>query len=56
MLSLKEAEIEAEDIPVHMHHKRTATKQLQVKGEISTVMVHDGHINKTIILPLPTEE
>ena len=24
MLALKEAEIKAEDIPVHMHHKQTA--------------------------------
>ena len=56
MISLKEAEIKAEGIPVHMHHAKTATKQLKDKGEIPIVTVHVGQINKTTTLPLPTEE
>ena len=46
MLSLKEAEIKSEAIPVHMHHKQTATKQLKDKGETHTVMVHAVQIKK----------
>ena len=56
MLELKEAEIKAEAIPVHMYHKQTVPKHLKDKGETPTVMVNEGHINKTTILPLPTEE
>ena len=56
MLALKEAEIIAEDITVHMQHKQTETKQMQDKGKIPTVIVHGVHINKTTTLPLPTGE
>ena len=56
MLSLKEAEIKVEDIPVHMHHKQTAAKQPKDKGEIPTGTVHALQINKTITLHLTTEE
>ena len=40
ILALKEAEIKAEAIPVHMHHGQTATNQLKYKSEITTVMMH----------------
>ena len=56
MLALKEAEIKSESIPVHMHHKQTATKNLKDKGKIPAVTVYAGHINETTTLPLPTEE
>ena len=56
MLALKEAEIKVEDIPVHMHHKQTATKQMKYKGEIPTGALHAVKINKTTTLTLPTEE
>ena len=56
MLSLKKAEIKAEAILVHMHHKQTATKQQIYKDETTTVMVHAGQIKKTTTLPLPPEE
>ena len=56
MLGLKETEIKAEAIPVHMHHKHTVTKQLKNKGEITTGTVHAGQINKTTTLTLPTKE
>ena len=36
MLSLKEVEIKAEAIPVHMHHDHTAKKKLKDKGEMPT--------------------
>ena len=32
MLALKEAKINAEDIPVHMHKRQNATKKLKDKG------------------------
>ena len=56
MISLKNAEMKAEAIPVHMHHKQTATKQQKYKDETTTVMVHTGQINKTTTLLLLTEE
>ena len=46
VIALKEAEIKSEAIPVHMHHKQTATKQLKDKGETHTVMVHAVQIKK----------
>ena len=52
MLALKEAEINALAIPVHMHHKHIATKHLKDKSEIPIVMVHAGHINETTALSL----
>ena len=56
MLSLKEAEIKMEAIPVHMHHKQTEIRHLKYKDEIPAGTVHTVQINKTTILPLPTEE
>ena len=56
MIALKEAEINLEAIPVNMHHKQTATKQLKDNGEITTGTVHAGQVNKTKTLPLPTEK
>ena len=56
MLALKEAEIKAESIPVHMHQGQTTTKELKDKGEVSTVKVNVGHINETKTLCIPTEE
>ena len=55
-IELKEAEIKAEDILVHIHHKQTATKQLKYNGEISTGTMYAVHINETTTLPLPTEQ
>ena len=55
MLELKEVEIKAEAIPVHMHHRLTETQHLKYNKEESIVMVHAVHINKTTTLPLPTE-
>ena len=56
MIELKEVEIKADAIPVHMKHGQTETKNLKDKGEIPTGTVHVGKINKTTTLPLPTEE
>ena len=56
MIELKEAEIKAEAIPVHMNQGHTETQQLKDKNETPTLMVHAGQINKTTTLPLPTEE
>ena len=56
MIALKEAEIKADNIPVHMHQGYTETKQLKDNNEIPTVMVHARHINKTTTIPIPTEE
>ena len=55
MLTLKEAEVKAEDIPVQMHQGHTDLF-LKDRNEIPTVMVHVGKINKKTTLPLPTEE
>ena len=41
MLGLKEVEIKAEDIPVHMNQGQTATKLPKDKSE-TTVIVHAG--------------
>ena len=40
ILALKEAEIKAEAIPVHMHQVNTETQQLKDKYKSPTVMVH----------------
>ena len=56
MLALKEAEIKAESIPVHMYQGKTGTKQLKYKDETPIVMVQTGNINETTTLSLPTEE
>ena len=56
MLALREAEIKAETIPVHMHHGNTETQQLKDNNKTPTVMVNLVHINKTTTLTLPTEE
>ena len=50
ILALTEVKIKAEDIPVRTHQGKTATKQLKDNGDIPTVMVHAGHINKTTTL------
>ena len=55
MLALKEVEINAETIPVHIYQGKTATQQLKYKYEMPTVMVHAGRINETTTLFLPTE-
>ena len=47
MIPLKEAEIKAEAIPVHMKKGQTETKNLKYKGEIPTGTVYMGQINKT---------
>ena len=45
VLALKEAEIKAEDIPVHMHQGKTSTQKLKDKDETPTVMVNAVQIN-----------
>ena len=56
MIALKEAEMKAEDISVHMHNEKTETKQLKDKVKITTGTVHAGEINKTTRLTLSTEK
>ena len=56
VLVLKEVEIKAEAITMHMYQGQTATKQLKENDEIPTVMVNAGKINETTTLCLPTEE
>ena len=56
MLALKEAEILAEYIPVHMQQGHTESKQPKYMKETPTVMVHEGQINETTTLPLPNKE
>ena len=56
ILSLKEADIKLEAIPVNMHHGHTESKQPKDNNETPTVMVHARQINKTTTLPLSTEE
>ena len=56
VLALKEAEIKAEYIRVHMYQVHAETKHLKDNNETSIVMVHARNINKTTTLPLPTEE
>ena len=53
MIALKEAEIKAEAIPVHMHQGHTVTQKLKYNNEVPTVMVHSGQIKKITTLPLP---
>ena len=53
MLALKQTEIKAEDIPVHIHQGQTATQQLKEKDETPTVMVHVVYINEITTLCLP---
>ena len=45
MISLREAEVKAEDIPVYIHQGHTEKKQPKDKNKTPTVMVHAGHIN-----------
>ena len=40
MLALKESEIKAESISVHMHQEKTETQHLKDKNETPTLMVH----------------
>ena len=54
MLVLKEAEIKAEDIPVHMQQRQTATKHPKDNGEITKVTVRSGQLNDTTTLCIPT--
>ena len=56
ILSLKEEEIKAEAIPVHMHHRHTETQHMKDNNEATTLMLHAGQINKTTTLTLPNEE
>ena len=56
ILALKEAEINSEAIPVHMHQEETETQYLKDNNETPTGTVHAIHINKTTTLLLPTEE
>ena len=44
ILEIKEAQIKAEDIPVHVDQDHTETKQLKYKDETPTVMVHSEQI------------
>ena len=54
ILELKETEINAEAIPVHMHQGQTSTKQIKDKYETPTVMVYAGQINKITTICLTT--
>ena len=54
MLALKEAEIKAEAIPVHIYQGQKATKQLKYKCKIPTVTAHALQIKKTTTLCIPT--
>ena len=53
MIAIKEAEIKAEDIPVHMYQGQKVTQQLKDKNVTTTVMVHTGYINETTKLCIP---
>ena len=44
ILEIKEAQIKAEDIPVHVDQDHTEKKQLKYKDETPTVMVHSEQI------------
>ena len=55
MLVLKEEEIKLKAIPVNIHQRQTATKQLKDQGKNPMVMVHAEYINETISLCLTTE-
>ena len=56
MVDLKDTEIRAEAIPVHIRQWHTTTKQLKYKVETPTLMFHVVQINKTKTLCIPTEE
>ena len=56
MLAIKEAEIKAEAIPLHMHQRHTETQQMKYNNETPILMLHAEYINKTTTPPLPTEE
>ena len=56
MVALKETEIRAESIPIHIHQGHTSTKQPKYKDGKTTVMVHVGKINETTTLCPPTDE
>ena len=56
MISLKEAKIKLEDIPLNIHQSQKATQRLKDKDETPTVMLHAGNINENTTLCLPTEE
>ena len=56
MLALKQAEINAGCIPVHMQQGYKETKQIKYKYETPKVMVHTVNISETTTLWLPTEE
>ena len=45
MLSIKEAQIKAEAIAVHMHQGNIETQHLKDNNETPKVMVHEGQIN-----------
>ena len=55
MIELKEVEINAEDIPVHMKQGQTETQHMKDNYETNTAMVHPGHINETKTLDLSTD-
>ena len=55
MLTLKEAEINAEALRVHMHQGQKATQQHKYNNETPTVVVHAVHINENTTLCIPTE-
>ena len=50
LLALKEAEIKAKAIPVHMHQGHIETQQLKYNNETSTVLVHVVHIKNHNII------
>ena len=54
MIALKEAEINSEAIPVHMHQDEAETQQLKYKNETPTGTVYAGQINETATVPIPT--
>ena len=56
MLALKEAEVKALTIPVHINHFHKEKTTPKGNNETPTMMVHVGQINKTTTLTLPTEE
>ena len=48
MMALMNAEVKAEDIPLHIHQGHTKNKEY--KCEKTMVVVNSGHINKTTTL------
>ena len=53
ILELKEAQIKAEAIPLHMQRGNTETQHLKDNDKTTIVMVKVGHINETTALCLP---